>query len=167
MKTAEKGEEWLQDTVKLLGREADATRPGSEAIITRLTDIVIVQAIRAWLSRGNAQQGWLAALSDRFVGRALTLIHQQPGRAWTVTVLAQEVGLSRSAFSARFTDLVGQSVMGYVREWRMQLARRDLVENDSPLAVLAQKYGYGSEAAFSRAFKSTFEISPSEAKRCA
>ena len=82
-----------------------------------------------------------------------------------MTVLAQEIGLSRSAFSARFTELVGQSVMGYVREWRMQLARRDLVEHDSTLATLAQKYGYGSEAAFSRAFKSTFEMSPSDAKR--
>ena len=165
LEPAKEGDEWLQDTVKLLGREADATRPGSESIITSLTDIVFVQAIRAWLSRDNAQQGWLAALSDRFVGRALTLIHQQPGRAWTVTVLAQEIGLSRSAFSARFTELVGQSVMGYVREWRMQLARRELVENDSTLAMLAQKYGYGSEAAFSRAFKSTFEMSPSDAKR--
>ena len=165
LKTAHEGDEWLRDTVKLLGREADATRPGSEAIVTSLADIAFVQAIRAWLSSDNAQHGWLGALSDRFVGRALTLIHQQPGRAWTVTVLAQEIGLSRSAFSARFTELVGQSVMGYVREWRMQLARRELVESDSTLLTLAEKYGYGSEAAFSRAFKSTFDMSPSEAKR--
>lgn len=153
-------DEWLKETAQFISREANAARPGSEAIITRLADIIVVQAIRAWFSSAEGQHGWLAALKDRNIGRALAAIHQTPDHEWSVNELASQVGMSRSALSARFSELVGQSVMQYVTEWRMQLAREELIKTRQTLAVLAEKYGYQSEAAFSRAFKRVFGEAP-------
>jgi AraC-like DNA-binding protein len=158
-------DEWLRDTARFIAREADATRPGSEAIVTRLADIVVVQAIRAWLSSADGQHGWLAALRDRQIGRALSAIHRDPARDWTVAMLASEVGMSRSALSARFSELVGESVKHYITEWRMQLARDEMLTSPQTLAVLAEKYGYQSEAAFSRAFKRVFGASPGNVRK--
>jgi AraC-like DNA-binding protein len=163
--TLQQEDEWLRDTVRFIAREADDARPGSEAIITRLADIIVVQAIRAWLASAENQTGWLAALRDRYVGRALAEIHRAPGKDWSVAALANEVGLSRSAFSARFTDLVGQSVMQYLTEWRMQLARTRLLETGESLAQLAEQFGYQSESAFSRAFKRVFGEAPGKLRR--
>ncbi|MEM1232236.1 MAG: AraC family transcriptional regulator [Pseudomonadota bacterium] len=158
-------DEWLRDTTRFIAREADATRPGSEAIITRLADIVVVQSIRAWLASADGQHGWLAALKDRLIGRALTAIHREPARDWTVASLAREVGMSRSALAARFTELVGESVKAYITGWRMQLARQELCTSPISLAALAEKYGYQSEAAFSRAFKRVFAVAPGQYRR--
>lgn len=163
--TLTEGDSWLQDTARFIGQEADAARPGSEAIITRLADIIVVQTIRAWLSRAEGHHGWLSGLGDRQVGRALALIHQAPSEPWTVASLAKEVGMSRSGLSARFSERVGQSVIQYLTEWRMQLAREELLELRQPLAALAEKYGYTSEAAFSRAFKRVFGVAPGSVRR--
>jgi AraC-like DNA-binding protein len=152
---------WLQSTLHFIAREAKELRPGGETVITHLADILIIQAIRSWLdSSADANQGWLAALRDRQIGKALAAIHRQPERAWTVDSLAKEIGMSRSGFSARFTTLVGDSVMRYLTQWRMQLARGRLLESKEPIAVVADKLGYQSEAAFSRAFKREFGQSP-------
>lgn len=153
---------WLADTARFIAREAEGILAGSEAIITRLTDIVVVQAIRSWLARSDSNHGWLAAIKDQHIGRALALIHAHPASEWTVDKLAREVGLSRSAFAARFTELVGDSVKHYLTEWRMQLARSDLLNSSANLAVLSERYGYQSEAAFSRAFKRVFGRAPSQ-----
>ncbi len=163
--TLQQEDRWLQDTVRFIAREADDARPGSEAIITRLADIIVVQAIRAWLDSAGNEKSWLSALRDRYVGRALAEIHRAPDRNWSVAALAREVGLSRSAFSARFTDLVGQPVMQYLTEWRMELARTRLLETGEPLAQLAAQFGYQSEAAFSRAFKRVFGVPPGGLRR--
>lgn len=152
---------WLSNTVRFISREAKEMRPGGETIITRLADIIVIQVIRSWLdSAPESEQGWLAALRDEQVGPALAAIHRQPEKHWTVASLAKEVGMSRSGFSARFTDLVGESAMHYVTQWRMQLARTQLQETSEPLWVLAERFGYQSEAAFSRAFKRVFGASP-------
>ena len=156
--------DWLQDTARLIAREADAMRPGSEAIITRLADILVVQALRTWVADTRGQHGWLEALNDRYLGRALGLIHRQPERPWTVASLAAAVGLSRSALSERFTTRVGVSVKQYITEWRMHLARADLLESGASLLTLAERYGYGSEAAFSRAFKRVMGVAPGQAR---
>ena len=158
-------DEWLRDTARFIAREADATRPGSEAIITRLADIVVVQAIRAWLSSSDGQHGWLAALRDHQIGRALAAIHRDPAREWTVEMLAREIGMSRSALAARFSELVGESVKHYITEWRMQLAREELPTTLQTLALLAEKSGYQSEAAFSRAFKRVFGVTPGAVRK--
>ncbi len=157
---------WLQSTLRFISREASMLRPGGETVITRLADILVIQAIRSWLeSAPEAQQGWLAALRDQQVGRALAAIHRAPDQEWTVASLAKEVGMSRSAFSARFTELVGESAMRYLTWWRMQLARTRLQEGSEPLSVVARRLGYQSEAAFCRAFKRMFGVPPGSVRR--
>jgi AraC-like DNA-binding protein len=155
------GSAWLQDSLRFISREAAELRPGGETVITRLADILVIQMIRAWIeSVPEDQQGWLAALRDHQIGRALAAIHRTPQRAWSVAELAHDVGMSRSAFSARFSQLVGESVMRYLTRWRLQIARTYLRETSDPLARIAQRIGYESEASFCRAFKRLFGVSP-------
>lgn len=152
---------WLQSTLRFIAQETQHTRFGGETILTHLADILVIQAIRAWLETApEAQQGWLAAARDPQIGKALTAIHQQPGAAWSVANLARHVGMSRSGFSARFTELVGDSVKSYLTQWRMALAKKRLASASVPLIQVAEEFGYGSEAAFSRAFKRVFGVSP-------
>lgn len=157
---------WLQSTLRFISREARELRPGGETVITRLADILVIQMIRAWIdSASEPEQGWLAALRDEQVGRVLTSMHREPERQWTVASLASEAGMSRSAFSARFTDLVGESAMRYLTRWRLQLARTHLRETSEPISVLAGRIGYHSEAAFCRAFKRMFGVPPGSVRR--
>jgi len=158
--------EWMQSTLRLITDEARALRPGGEAVITRLSDILVIQAIRSWIETDPAGRGgWLGALQDPRVGRAISLVHRDPARAWTVGSLARELAMSRSAFAARFTELAGEPVMRYVTRWRMNVARDRLQHEGATVAELAGHLGYESEAAFSRAFKRTLGISPGAAKR--
>ena len=137
-------------------------------MITRLGDILVIQAIRAWIeSDPAAQTGWLGALQDPQIGRAISLIHRDPARDWTVASLADELAMSRSAFAARFTDLVGEPVMRYVARWRMHLAVATLKDEDATVGELADRLGYRSEAAFSRAFKRVMGASPGAFRRSA
>jgi AraC-like DNA-binding protein len=159
---------WLNSTLHFIAREARTLRPGGETVITRLADILVIQAIRSWLdSAPEARKGWLAALRDDQVGHALTAIHRAPDRDWSVALLAREAGMSRSAFSARFTDLVGESAMRYLAHWRLHLARAHLRESPEPLSAVARRFGYQSEAAFCRAFKRLFGVSPGSARQAA
>ncbi|MET0485184.1 MAG: AraC family transcriptional regulator, partial [Candidatus Rokuibacteriota bacterium] len=108
---------------------------------------------------------WLGALQDRHIGRALTLIHREPARPWTVASLARELAMSRSAFAARFTDLVGEPVMQYVSRWRMQVALGALRDEGATVGELAYRLGYRSEAAFARAFKRIIGVPPGSVRR--
>jgi AraC-like DNA-binding protein len=158
--------EWLQSTLRLLTNEARELRAGGETVITRLADILVIQAIRAWIATdAQAQTGWLRALRDKQIGRAIALIHRDPARDWTVATLAAAVGMSRSGFAARFTELVGEPAMHYLLRWKMHAPLAWLKESDAPLSQLANKLGYESEAAFSRAFKRTMGVSPGAARR--
>lgn len=157
---------WIQSTLRLMADEASQPRPGGEAIVTRLADILVIQAIRSWMAEDPAAQtGWLGALQDPQIGRALLLVHRDPARGWTVASLAAEAAMSRSAFAARFTELVGESPMHYVTKWRMRLALAWLKEEEAPLSELAYRLGYQSEAAFNRAFKRVVGVSPGAARR--
>jgi AraC-like DNA-binding protein len=157
---------WLQSTLRFIASEAASLKPGGETVITRLADVVVIQAIRSWLeSSADADQGWLAALRDRQIGRALALIHKDPANDWGVASLADAVAMSRSAFSARFTQLVGLSPGRYLTDWRMQVARTRLLDSAEPVARIAEELGYQSEAAFCRAFKRTFQLSPGRVRR--
>ena len=157
----EEEDSWLQSTLRFISREARELRPGGETVITHLADILIIQAIRTWIDQApEADQGWLAALRDKQVGRALAAIHREPEKDWTVDSLAREVGMSRSGFSARFTSLVGESAKRYLTQWRMQLARAQLQQTSDSLSVLADRLGYQSEAAFCRAFKRVYGVPP-------
>jgi AraC-like DNA-binding protein/mannose-6-phosphate isomerase-like protein (cupin superfamily) len=160
--------EWIQSTLRFIAAEAQQLNAGGETVITRLADILVIQAVRAWIARdAGAQAGWLGALRDRQIGRAIAAIHRDPARNWTVASLADTVGMSRSAFSARFTQLVGEPAMRYAVRWKMQAALTRLRETEAPLAELASRLGYDSEAAFSRAFKRVMGESPGAARRAA
>ncbi len=152
---------WLQSTLRLISREAATLRPGGETVITRLADILIVQALRAWLdSASEANMGWLAALRHPQIGKVLSMMHRTPEQPWTVDMMAGAVAMSRSAFSARFTALVGEPAVQYLTHWRMQLARAHLQESAEPLCQVASRFGYQSEQAFCRAFKRVFGMAP-------
>jgi AraC-like DNA-binding protein len=158
--------DWLRATLDLLADEARSVRPGSEAVVSRLCDIVVIQAIRAWIETDPAaRSGWLGALRDDPIGAAIARIHAEPSAPWTVEGLAAEVAMSRSAFSARFTELVGESVMKYVTRWRAYRALDLLEAGDTTVARVAAMVGYDSEASFSRAFKRVVGVSPGSVSR--
>ncbi len=158
--------QWFAGLMSLMAAETHTTRPGGEAVVTRLCDILVIQAIRSWIDTDPAAQlGWVGALRDPSIGHAIAMIHRHPERAWTVTTLANEVAMSRSGFSARFSDLVGQSPKQYVTGWRMQLAQDMLHEGHASILEIADQLGYQSEAAFSRAFKRETGRAPSIARR--
>jgi AraC-like DNA-binding protein len=158
--------EWMQSTLRFMAAEARALRPGGDTVITRLADILVIQAIRAWIAHDpSARSGWLGAVRDPQIGRAIALVHRDPGKTWTVASLAGAVGMSRSAFSARFTDLVGEPAIRYVTRARMQAASLWLKEERSTVAELAGRLGYESEAAFSRAFKRLVGVAPGATRR--
>jgi AraC-like DNA-binding protein len=160
--------EWTNSALRFMEDEARALRPGGEAVITRLADILVIQTIRAWIAQDPAaQKGWLGALKDKQIGRAVAQIHRHPAQAWTLTTLAGVCGMSRSAFAARFTALVGEPAMHYLTRWRMHLALSWLKEDDAPIVELAGRLGYDSEAAFSRAFKRFIGESPGAVRRTA
>lgn len=159
-------DDWLHSTIRFIAQEAQQRLPGSETVITRLADILVIQAIRSWVaSVREEKQGWIAALHDRQIGNAMTLMHRQPGHDWSVASLAGTIGMSRSGFSARFSELVGESVMQYLTSLRMQLAHRELRQSDDSLAKIAERVGYHSEPAFNRAFKRVMGIPPGAVRR--
>jgi AraC-like DNA-binding protein len=157
---------WLESTLRFLADELRQNAPGSETIVARLIDIIFVQTIRAWIAQMPATDGgWLRALSDPQIGQALGLMHRAPERSWTVASLAAEVAMSRSAFSARFTQLTGEAPMTHLFRWRMWLAADQLRRDDLPIADIAARTGYESEMAFSKAFKRHFGVPPSVYRR--
>lgn len=158
---------WLQTTLGLLTAELGSTRLGSEAILTRLLDVILIQALRTWIeARAADHSGWLGALQDRGIGTALGAIHGLPHENWTVATLAERAGLSRTIFAERFQELVGEAPLAYLTRSRMGLAAGLLrSEHAPPLVVVAEKVGYASEAAFCRAFKRIYGESPGRFRR--
>lgn len=160
----------LERLPTLLGMMAAETRspqPGSEAVVTRLCDILVIAAVRSWLDTDPASRtGWVGALRDPQIGRAVAAIHRQPDRDWTVADLAATVAMSRSAFAARFSQLVGEGPMAYVTRWRMHVAT-DLLREQLTVAQVAHRLGYASEAAFSRAYKRSTGTPPGAVRRSA
>ncbi len=157
--------DWFGQTVRFIAAEAKQLRVGGETIITRLADVLVVQAIRSWIEREpEARTGWLGAVQDRQIGQAIALIHRRPEHAWTLAALAREVGMSRSALSARFKEQVGEPVMRYLATWRMQLALTSLRRDRVDLGALAERVGYQSESAFNRAFKRHVGVPPGAAR---
>jgi AraC-like DNA-binding protein len=153
--------EWLDATMRFLTRETQRPAMGAATIITSLIDVLFVEAIRTWLrEQPPGTAGWLGALRDPSIGAALGLMHQAPEKRWTVPALSSAVGLSRSPFAAKFTALVGQSPMAYLKRWRLQLAAKLLRDQGVPLSKVAERLGYESTAAFSRAFTREFGTSP-------
>lgn len=158
--------EWLSTTLDLMAWELDHRRAGSDAILARLTDILFVQIVRTHaLSLDAGQGGWLGALHDPHLSRALAAIHTRPQVRWTVATLAREAGLSRSGFAARFQKLVGQTPAAYLTTWRMRRATELLEDLELSCAEVAEQVGYGSEDALSRAFRRTMGQTPAAWRR--
>jgi AraC-like DNA-binding protein len=160
--------DWILSTLRLMAAEARELRPGGETVMTRLADVLVVQAIRAWIDTDPASRtGWLGALRDPQIGPAIAAIHRDPERAWTVGALADEVAMSRSGFASRFTELVGEPPMQYVTRWRMQVAHSALRDERATVGELASRLGYRSESAFARAFKRVIGVPPGAVRRAA
>jgi AraC-like DNA-binding protein len=146
--------------VHLIAQESLSRQPGSEVMLRRLTEMLFIQVIRLWIEQQTPEtRGWLSALGDLPISTALGLIHRSPERGWKVEELADAVALSRSAFSARFTNLVGEPPMKYLTRWRMHMATR-LLKNDIKMEKIAQQLGYDSEVAFRKAFRREVGIPP-------
>jgi AraC-like DNA-binding protein len=144
----------LHGLLQLALSEAAAPRAGTTTLLTRLTELMFVEVLRNFMeSLPSEQTGWFAGLRDPFVGRALQRLHAEPARDWTVDDLGRAVGLSRSALVDRFHGLLGQPPMAYLTQWRIQLATQMLRDSHASVATIAEQVGYGSEAAFSRAFR--------------
>jgi AraC-like DNA-binding protein len=149
--------------VRFAQAESKQPRIGGEAVLGRLSELMFVDVVRRYLETLPADRsGWLAGLRDRFVGRALAALHEHPARDWTLESLAHEVGASRSVLAERFAEIVGQPAMQYLSNWRMQLAANHLLSGIDSVADVAERVGYESEAAFSRAFKKAVGMPPSE-----
>ena len=151
----------LTTTVReILSLITDAT-PGSEIMLGRLMELLFVEVLRRYAARLPASaHGWLAALNDPVLGRAMWHVHGNPGRRWTVDDLAREAGTSRTVLAERFNDVLGQAPIEYVTSWRMQLAAERMRTGTDSLAVIAGDVGYDSEAAFNRAFKRVTGVAP-------
>ena len=152
---------WVQSSIRYSVAESASSRPGSAVVLARLSEVLFAEAVRHYMDElPEGKSGWLAGLRDRYVGRALALLHEQPAHPWTVEGLAQKVGLSRSALGQRFHALIGAPPMQYLTRWRTSLAARQLRESDVSVIRVATDVGYESEAAFNRAFKREFGLPP-------
>ncbi len=145
---------WVVPVLHEAVSESRERRAGSAALLEHVSEMVFVDAARRYLESQPANgSGWLAALRDRHVGKAIGLMHERPAEPWTIDELGRQVGLSRSALHERFVEMVEQPPMQYLTNWRMQCGARLLREGSATVATIAQEVGYDSEAAFARAFK--------------
>jgi AraC-like DNA-binding protein len=157
---------WLTELLRVGVAESQAQRPGARAKLTKLSELIFVEAMRRYAAGlPEEERGWLAGLRDPQVGRALAMLHAQPARAWTVDELAQEVAMSRSALGQRFAELIGEPPMQYLTHWRLALAARALRSGPETVGRVAERYGYESESAFNRAFKREFGMPPASWRR--
>jgi AraC-like DNA-binding protein len=153
----------LHNTVQALASEMAEQAPGSEVVATRLAEVLVIQLLRAHIASGSSRsKGWLRAVFDPQLGSALSALHDKVNAQWTVESLAESAGMSRSAFAARFKELLGQTPLEYVTEWRMQKAIQLLGQRNKKLIDVARSVGYESDAAFSKAFKRVVGANPGE-----
>lgn len=163
---AGQGDDTLAGLVAFALDESRRGREGERCLLMRLSEVLFVEVLRRYMrSAPTPDSGWLVALRDPLVGRALGLLHRAPSAAWTLGGLAQALKTSRSTLSARFAAAVGEPPMQYLARWRMQLAARRLADGPDKVYAIARDVGYDTEAAFSRAFKRWVGVSPSAWRR--
>jgi AraC-like DNA-binding protein len=152
---------WLEDSIRFSVNQAGASRAGGEAVLAKLSEVLFVETLRAYITQLPSEQtGWLAGARDSEVGKTLALMHRNPARPWTLAGLAREAGVSRSVLAERFRYYLGEPPMSYLTRWRLQLGAQMLASTSYSVAQVAADVGYESEAAFNRAFKREFEIPP-------
>ncbi|HUL19728.1 MAG TPA: AraC family transcriptional regulator [Steroidobacteraceae bacterium] len=156
----------LRELLRTGVRESLSARPGAESVLAKLSELMFVEAMRRYVESLPPQgRGWLAGVRDPQIGRTLALLHRDPTAAWTVDALARRVSLSRSALAERFTTLVGEPPMKYLKRWRLALAAQALRRKNVTIGSVAEDSGYESEAAFNRAFKIEFGLPPATWRR--
>lgn len=156
---------WLEAASNAIIQETGSGRPGSDVVAERLAEVLFIQVLRAHIERHQRDTGLLAALGDKQISMSLDFIHGQLAHPWTLEGLAHQVGMSRSAFAARFKSVLGLTPMNYLTDWRMTKARQLLNETDYSILAIAAEVGYSSEAAFNRAFKRKFNATPGAVRR--
>jgi AraC-like DNA-binding protein len=156
---------WLSALTTTLAIEAKTPSPGSSVIVDRLTEVLFVQLMRSFIDSRPGGHDYLAALNDPQIGKSLNVIHAEKIAVWSVERLGEHVGMSRTAFTEKFSNLVGLSPKTYLTNWRMQKAKEQLQTNDLSMITIAEQAGYSSEAAFSKAFKQFFEQTPGRVRR--
>ena len=158
--------DWLERSFVYAVAEAAGSEPGGEGVLAKLSEVLVVETLRRYVSSlPESQSGWLAGLRDRAVGKCLALMHERPAHPWTLESLAREAGTSRSVLAEKFTHFVGQSPMQYLGKWRMAIASDLLRRSGSSLMQIALEVGYETDAAFSRAFKREFGVPPAAWRR--
>lgn len=157
---------WLRATIQQIVAEADRPRAGGISALERLTEMMFIELLRQQIAAAQpSSAGWLAALTDATLGRCLLLIHQEPDRDWSVQALARAVGVSRTVLAERFEAVLRTSPMRYLRDWRLCLASVALGNTSRSIVAIAQQAGYGTEAAFSRAFSRAYGLPPAAWRR--
>jgi len=152
---------WLENSIRFSVDEAPGYRPGSEAVLAKLSEALFVETLRAYISDLPPEQtGWLAGARDAEVGKTLALMHRSPAHPWTLASLAKEAGISRSVLAERFRHYLNEPPMAYLTRWRLQLGAQMLTSTNHSVVQIAAEVGYESEAAFNRAFKREFEVPP-------
>jgi AraC-like DNA-binding protein len=154
---------WLAEFPRQVVEESERSRVGAESMLSRMAELMFVECLRRHLeTTPEARAGWLGALADPLVGRAIQLLHARPTQGWTLPDLAREAMTSRSVLAERFTEAVGMPPMQYLTLWRLQLAAERLAGSDAKVSAIGAEVGYESEAAFSRAFKRTTGLAPAQ-----
>jgi len=157
---------WVSAFMRAVVTESSQKRPGGEAVLERMSEMLFVEVLRRHVdSLPEEQTGWLAGMRDQAVGRALSLLHEKPAEDWTLERLSDAAALSRSSLHDRFVHFIGQPPMQYLTHWRMQVASGLLRDTKAKVVEVAMDVGYESEAAFSRAFKRVVGVGPSEWRR--
>jgi AraC-like DNA-binding protein len=153
--------QWLGNAIRYSVDNADASRPGGEVVLARLSEVLFVETLRRYIALlPREHTGWLAGVRDQEVGKSLALLHRKPAHPWTITTLANEVGISRSVLNERFRRYLSQTPMAYLTCWRLQLGAQLLKSTSRGVAQGAAEVGYESEPAFNRAFKRKFGLPP-------
>jgi AraC-like DNA-binding protein len=158
--------QWLENSIRFSVSEANGSNAGCELVLAKLSEVLFVETLRRYINALPPDQtGWLAGARDPVIGKALALMHKEPALQWTISDLARAVGLSRTRLAERFRHFLGESPMAYLAKWRLKLGAEILQSTDQSVAEVAAAVGYGSEAAFNRAFKREFDCPPAQFRR--
>jgi len=157
---------WLKGTLDQLSAEYLSRKPGADVVVDRLTEVLLVELIRLNFGRPG-QGGFIRALLDKPIARALGLLHDKPQHSWTLESLGRDVGMSRAALAKRFKELVGETMFDYLTELRMQRARVMLADTRKPIHEVANGVGYESDLAFTRVFKKRAGVTPTRYRKLA
>jgi len=155
----------MDDIIRNIIYETETEGAGSDVIVDKLSEVLFIHVVRTHMQQQKTSAGFIAAFADKQISTALASFHSIPGNSWSVERLASIAVMSRSAFADKFHKLVEMPPMTYVACWRMQLAHRVLSEAKEPVAQVAEKVGYHSEAAFAKVFKKHFGYGPGKVRR--